>query len=403
MMVKTSNPPADAAVLAAAASLLTDDLIVEILSRLPVRSVHRFKCVSPWLRDLIANPVHRKKLPQTLAGFIYSTYNRVDPRLHHFHFANVSVGATAPVKVKPSLPFLPPDEYLYVIQLDTCNGLLLCLAYMDTPSMDDNARLESHYIVCNPATKRWVDLPPQPELLPDGRRIIARLAFDPAASSQFHVLQFEENDQEPYVTGVNIYSSQTGTWSHRESRLVEKISLSAGLTSVFCHGMLHLLGKLHPMSLDEDGVLVAVDMEGKVWSTVRVPSGGFSFGIIGLSQGCLHYATTSLAKKTRKKEVTEIATVWCMQDYDSKKWVLKHSVSRDKLPGPSRVDYVVVAIHPDCDTIFLGAFNADTLASYDMQYGKYCHILKLKKRTTGLELLPYVPLFSDSLAGVDGK
>ncbi|KAM0916805.1 hypothetical protein ACQ4PT_009850 [Festuca glaucescens] len=108
------------------------------------------------------------------------------------------------------------------------------------------------------------------------------------------------------------------------------------------------------------------------------------------------------AKKTRKKEVTKIATVWCMQDYDSKKWVLKHSVSRDKLPSSTRVDYVVVAIHPDCDTIFLGAFNADTLASYDMQYGKYCHILKLKKRTTGLVLLPYVPLFSDSLAGADG-
>jgi hypothetical protein len=125
MMVKTSNPSANAA------SALTDDLIVEILSRLPVKSVHRFKCVSPSWRDLIVDPAHRNKLPQTLAGFIYITYKRADPRFHDFHFANVSVGgATAPVNVSTSLSFLPPDEYLYVIRLDTCNGLLLCLAYI---------------------------------------------------------------------------------------------------------------------------------------------------------------------------------------------------------------------------------------------------------------------------------
>ncbi|KAK1686566.1 hypothetical protein QYE76_047414 [Lolium multiflorum] len=52
----------------------TDDLIVEILSRLPARSIHRFKCVSPFWRDLIADPAHRRKLSQTLAGFLYDTY-----------------------------------------------------------------------------------------------------------------------------------------------------------------------------------------------------------------------------------------------------------------------------------------------------------------------------------------
>jgi hypothetical protein len=156
------------------------------------------------------------------------------------------------------------------------------------------------------------------------------------------------------------------------------------------------------MKMAEDDVLVAVDMEGQVWSTIRVPSGGLSLGTIGLSQGCLHYASTPLAKKTSKKRVTTVATVWCMQDYDSKEWVLKHSVSSDKLPSAARVDYTVVAIHPDRDTIFLDAANADTFASYDMQSRKYHHILKLKKKKTGV-LLPYVPLFSDPLAAADGQ
>ncbi|EMS50187.1 hypothetical protein TRIUR3_04868 [Triticum urartu] len=80
--------------------LLTDDLILEILSRLPVRSVHRFKCVSVSWRDLITDPANRKKLPQTLAGFFYMTINN---RIGH-HFASVSGDSAAPFNL--SIPYL---------------------------------------------------------------------------------------------------------------------------------------------------------------------------------------------------------------------------------------------------------------------------------------------------------
>ena len=48
------------------AASLTDDLLVEILRRLPIRSVCRFKCVSRSWRKLISDPDYRKKLPQTM-------------------------------------------------------------------------------------------------------------------------------------------------------------------------------------------------------------------------------------------------------------------------------------------------------------------------------------------------
>ncbi|KAM0920388.1 hypothetical protein ACQ4PT_007539 [Festuca glaucescens] len=366
-----TNPPAEAA------SLLTDDLIVEILSRLPARSVHRFK---------------------------------VGPRFHDFHFADVSISAATPID--PSLRFLPRDKYWYVAQLDACNGLLLCRGYMpSSPSAKDDDVVESCYILCNPATERWLHLPPHPKV-PPGGRVFPRLTFDPAVSSYFHVLQFEETDQKDYITGVTIYSSQTGDWKRRESRLLlEKISLYSGIASVFFHGMLHLLGWLRPMKIDVDDVLVSVDMEGQVWKTIRVPSGGMSFGIIGLSQGCLHYATTPLTrvvnKKKKEEENTSLATkreeVWYMKDYDSKEWVLKHSFSEDELRTISGMKYnKVAAIHPECDTIFLVFFNDDTLASYDTQHRKFRRILNLEKNKAAL-FVPYVPLFSDSFAGADGQ
>ncbi|XP_022679970.1 uncharacterized protein LOC111256353 [Setaria italica] len=56
---------------AGAVASLPDDPLVEILSRVPVKSLCRFKCVSKAWRDLIADPLHRKKLPQTLEGFFF--------------------------------------------------------------------------------------------------------------------------------------------------------------------------------------------------------------------------------------------------------------------------------------------------------------------------------------------
>ena len=41
---------------ASAASGLNDDIILNILSRLPARSLHRFRCVSRHWRDLICSP-----------------------------------------------------------------------------------------------------------------------------------------------------------------------------------------------------------------------------------------------------------------------------------------------------------------------------------------------------------
>jgi hypothetical protein len=98
-----------------------------------------------------------------------------------------------------------------------------------------------------------------------------------------------------------------------------------------------------------------------------------------------------------------MATVWYMKDYDSKEWVLKHTVSNDELWSVTAVDYKVAAIHPDCDTIFFYSFDADTLASYDMQHRKFHRIIHLEKNKSSSQFLPYVPLFSDSFAGADGQ
>ncbi|OEL28193.1 hypothetical protein BAE44_0010788 [Dichanthelium oligosanthes] len=48
-----------------------DDALVGILSRVPIKSLCRFKCVSKAWCELISDRLYCRKLPQTLEGFFY--------------------------------------------------------------------------------------------------------------------------------------------------------------------------------------------------------------------------------------------------------------------------------------------------------------------------------------------
>ncbi|TVU20505.1 hypothetical protein EJB05_36716, partial [Eragrostis curvula] len=95
---------------------LPDDIIAEILSRVPYKSLCRFKCVSrPWLA-LCSDPSVRRKCPQTRSGFFFDSTG-------FLQFVNVS--GRGPPMVDPSLSFLPAGSRDLIIS-DCCNGLLLC-------------------------------------------------------------------------------------------------------------------------------------------------------------------------------------------------------------------------------------------------------------------------------------
>ncbi|XBJ15066.1 hypothetical protein VPH35_007043 [Triticum aestivum] len=226
------------------AANLTDDLVVDILSRLPARSVCRFKCVSTTWRDLISHPVHRLKLPQTLAGF----FTRHDSETGLWlvpHFTNVS-GRGLPL-VSPSLDFLPIHKHIYL--LDSCNGLLLCKCWPTTElDMPDY-----HQFVCNPATKEWVALSD----CADGWRG-SRLGFNSTVPPHFYVFEFfrDYGHLPPLFAGVEVYSSETAGRVRMEYELDNDFTLfDSRLPTVFFNGCLHYL--------TNKAFVAVVDTEGK--------------------------------------------------------------------------------------------------------------------------------------------
>jgi len=104
-------------------------------------------------------------LPRTLASFFYDTHQG------HRHYTNV-------IGEHPYLSFLP-FTLVNVAILDICNGLIL--------SWCRGADGLYRYVVCNPATKKFKELPPGIHSVGE-----ARLGFDLIASSHFHVIEYIE-------------------------------------------------------------------------------------------------------------------------------------------------------------------------------------------------------------------
>ncbi|KAM0823494.1 hypothetical protein ACQ4PT_070829 [Festuca glaucescens] len=135
---------------------LPEGPLVEILSRVPYRSLCRFECVSkPWLA-LCSDPQVRKRCPQTLTGFFHRRpYGR-----RGVNFRNLS--GRGPPMVDPSLPFLR-KSYERVNLEHCCGGLILGRCWKSVHPGNNGYNL----VVCNPATEKWTELPPCPVELPD--------------------------------------------------------------------------------------------------------------------------------------------------------------------------------------------------------------------------------------------
>ncbi|CAO2034526.1 unnamed protein product, partial [Urochloa humidicola] len=286
---------------------LTDDLIVEILSRLPVKSLCRCKCVSPHWHDLISHPDHRRRLPQTLAGFFGRDRRNSDGR-GVWRFTNLFDARQPPVECDAPFSFMAGDDDVTV--LDACNGLLLCR----TP--EGLAHQASRYAVCNPATKSWVALPASSSNQggndedEDDEPPVVRLGFDPAVSQYFHVFLFV-NDDAGCVAGVEIYSSKIGAWSYKESQWDYATDLFQDSPNVFLNGRLHL--SVHFQAL-------AVDVEGESWLVLPALEDVddltvYDPGFLGQYKGHLCYMNLC-------DDETHLS-IWVLEDYNANEWVLK--------------------------------------------------------------------------------
>ncbi|CAL5072107.1 unnamed protein product [Urochloa decumbens] len=243
---------------ATAASYLPDDLVVEILARLPAKSLCRFKCVSCCWRNLISNPIHRARFAQTLSGFFFKSGGR-GWRLTGLPSSVTPLGRDdggSPL-MDSALSFLPPT-YREIEIMDSCNGLLLLLC----SDVHLSGPLPQFYVVCNPATREWVALP-QPK-------------YTNHCRGNNQVVEDDNDGMRKFVIAVEVYSSKTGTWDVRECEAYW-LNLLGRMT--YFNGFVHL-----PVEYE---AVASVDPKGQSWRLTKMqdrcddPGRGY----VGHSQG----------------------------------------------------------------------------------------------------------------------
>nr|XP_020163314.1 uncharacterized protein LOC109748705 [Aegilops tauschii subsp. strangulata] len=337
----------------------------------------RYVVCNPATEQWVVLPEHGQSIPsQPLAGFFYNNTSKNRFPESALHFANAS-GEGRPL-IHPFFAFLPSRRRLRL--WDCCNGLLLCRLY-DTGG-------KFRYVVCNPATEQWVVLP-DPDPGQEGKVGTARLGFDPAVSSHFHVFVLMV-DADRHITGADVYSSESGGWIHKDKGWDNNVSLADPLSpTVFLNGYLHF------RTICDQWRVAAVDTKGESWSSFDTPCGIFSdysnLGLIQQSQGRLYYV--SLNNEYWDGAYIQLE-VYALKGYTNKKWTLKHRAQGlDEFGGVTQDYFEWTAIDPECNSIFLIDGSDKTLKRYDMDCQDVTELATLGEGHT--PYLPYVPFYSE--------
>ncbi|WVZ87736.1 hypothetical protein U9M48_034329 [Paspalum notatum var. saurae] len=424
---------------------LPDDALVEILSRLPAKSLCRSKCVSKAWCHLIADRLRCRKLPHGLEGFFYgcvgvdSWYESCSdddseedgeddgdgegseddgdgegsedgnatkwkPKTNrvHGHFINLS-GRFVPL-VDPLFSSLRKQPGIKnLILIDSCNGLLLF-----GHTWDSDFFYTSSYVVYNPATEHWVPVPSSrftPFTLggedsdDDDARVgvSTYLIFDPAASTHFELIEFYKTSK---AIVVHTYSSETKRWMKRRNEqrgegggwdFFRSIMFMESCT--FFKKMLHFTVSPSSTGLHR---IAAIDATGKVCRVIQWPKNhGLPF-FVGQSKGLLHCLSVPGHTNNKSCQMTKLS-IWVLEDYDAEEWNLKYTVNLSELFGKRSFrlgyDYNVIAIHPESNLLFFLQHQGSELISYDLDRRELC-VLRSIRCHSGI-IHPYVPYFSE--------
>ncbi|KAL6905531.1 hypothetical protein ACP4OV_003132 [Aristida adscensionis] len=389
---------------------LPDDVLVEILARLPARSLRRCACVCRSWRAVIADPAHRARLAQTMAGLFAFSHPRGAASRPWWGF----VGGQAPPGVDAALSFLPPGGDCGEVfrLLDACNGLLLLLCSRAPPEAPEPR--PCFYVVCNPATGEWAALPPAshaPRQYKTKRRApCAVLGFDPpavsaggagaggAAAVHFHVFQLVQAFSYQYgclVGAVEIYSSETQRWVLSEAR-----DFLYGASGPYDDSMAYFNGSLHLISRRRDDVVVVGANGEKRMSRVSTCNRRTD-GFVGCSQGRLLCVDDDY-------HGGDVLSVYELDGGGRRRrWACKRRISKGRLLGESKSRVLgnaspsckIEAFDPHRDVIFLYDLQEERFISYDMASRK-ARVIRLDENVERGDhlFLPYVPFYSRGLA-----
>ncbi|XP_073028943.1 F-box/kelch-repeat protein At3g06240-like [Primulina eburnea] len=203
---------------------LPEDVIIEILIRLPVKSIVKLRCVSRTWRDLIRSPIfihryqNRERKQSVLLVKRYTTRQYEDEAILSFHnpdFPELLVSPYLSIPVLndldfPKIIYSDVQRYSDVQIYGPCNGLV-CIP------------VDNIIFLCNPALREFKPLPPPNIPCPKGYEIWAfefGFGFDPNTGA-YKVMQISQIGADNYEDfhRFDLYDSASNSWKHIDEKL----------------------------------------------------------------------------------------------------------------------------------------------------------------------------------------
>ncbi|XVE62455.1 hypothetical protein DITRI_Ditri06bG0119400 [Diplodiscus trichospermus] len=298
---------------AADAITSNQDLLIEILLRVPAKPLLKFKSVSKQWLSLISSSKfclshahrHRDNASLTAAAILFHSGTSQNPPGGFYIIPFKNQCTKAPLFDNLN----DPDVKI----MQSCNGLLLC-RFCDKS-------LSLKYFICNPTTKK-VRMVSFPQV--EGFVYAVNLAFNPLKSADYKIISIRRLIWVSPRFQVDIFSSKTDSWIVKVLNFTtdENIWLNSG---VFCNGAIHWeSGGRISLYLDvENMCLKAMPMPVRM---LHAPEGSYSESnrFMGESWGHLHLAVTYMPF-CLQFNIFEMAA-----DYSD--WFLKYQVNLEGLP-----------------------------------------------------------------------
>nr|XP_043625175.1 F-box protein At5g07610-like [Erigeron canadensis]XP_043625176.1 F-box protein At5g07610-like [Erigeron canadensis] len=305
------------------AVISNDDLLIDILLRLPASSIVGLRSVSKRWLSLIAGPVftlwwsQKRNVNRSPFGFFLQRYITCENYAYVPRDIRFAVNRSPPLNTTTNFGFDFPDEGNVEI-LQSCNGLLLCRYSIKTDEHHGYDPSDTHYVY-NPSINQFMKLPSPCNLIGVDSYSIGgmRLTFDPIESLYYKlVFATTKHDGHHFYVEIYTYSSETGTWSVCPDRFPKSDDFFNFRCAKYWNNSLHWINKRTKH--------VKLDLEHLVLTTTPLPQ-KYSNTLFE-SCGCL----LCVCKCTSDETLAEQIAIYEMRKGYSE-WSMRYLVNLDDI------------------------------------------------------------------------
>ncbi|CAF2054740.1 hypothetical protein HID58_069720 [Brassica napus] len=244
---------------------IPESVTVQIIARLPLRSIARFKSVCKQWRSLIESSyfrslfvsLHRNASSSSSSWSLMFPIKFKNPITEAIGFHGCKTWDLPKSLASYLIPFqlYPNHSTLDYYYIASSNGLVwieVCFG------LDENRNIEAKFFVGNPVTREWVEIhqPQDPSTI--ATSIVTRVVNGVVSSFKLINTTYEVNDTND-VRSMYVYSSETGAWSFKRIRSPVPLQRAGFNKPLILNGTVYVWDKRVDDGDTAPGVLVAYD------------------------------------------------------------------------------------------------------------------------------------------------